>query len=617
MVGSALALVAALTSPHASAASAWRNVEQTFTRVALPPGGDLKAASSGTRAWRVRFVGNTLEVSPQPLNEDAVPFSPDIDTASMGSYSTRPLEALRTKHGWFLAYYHGEFGGALWQFSADGSVGSRLLGQPTYDLVAYKDEVLAATGSAAPFFFSPLRIHRFAFRNGAWMETGHTDFHDNIAALTNVGGRLFGMVFLRDRSLALGALDLSGHVRFLWNSGSALYVSNIAVAANGDMALGAHGYVVRLHRRGNVYDATWYAPRDCVRYSASSTDAYYARCVGARGVAAYEHHATMPAYRFAATSSNGEWLAVLGGLRLLHFVDRHWIEHDLPAVAHAFVRRVEDVHGSPLIQLVDSLWVGNPAGWARIGPPGACGGVLVVASTMNWCLADGPTQTTVTGISIKGSVVTATIAGQSQVFAPGLAGDLWIAEAKTNILDRIDSAGTLQHFQLASPATNISHGDDAVWFSESDRHHYGLIDATNAVRELTYASNDSIQHIAGARQGAWLIETFPGNRTFVRHLNAVGSVNGPYVADVRGYTVTDDGAIWAQSDNWPTIVRTSEDGASVNSFRLPCEDIRGRLVHGPRNSVWFLSNEPRCSAFITSDAIQQRDLPSIDITTYK
>ncbi|HET9394409.1 MAG TPA: hypothetical protein VFO29_12910, partial [Candidatus Rubrimentiphilum sp.] len=319
------AVIFAAIVAQPAAAATWTPLERGFVRIPPPSISDLNASRFGSRSWRVRFKGDNLEVADARPTPSALPFAPQIDTATMGYYGTQPTSSLHFKDVWFLSYYHGEFGGALWQFSADGSVGRMLLGGPTDDLLPFGNEVLAATGSASPWFLKPLRIHRFALSGGLWQEVGHTDFDHNITTLTNLGGQLYGIVGM-DFAATLSKLDLSGNLYPLWRFNRNLEITNLGMSRHSDYALGAVGYIVRLHAIGNGLGATWYAPRDCTHYTPSINDmgAVDARCVGAAGTRPFERRRFAPA-SYAWTSEDGNWMLLNGGRRLLHFVGRDWI----------------------------------------------------------------------------------------------------------------------------------------------------------------------------------------------------------------------------------------------------------------------------------------------------
>jgi hypothetical protein len=91
-----------------------------------------------------------------------------------------------------------------------------------------------------------------------------------------------------------------------------------------------------------------------------------------------------------------------------------------------------------------------------------------------------------------------------------------------------------------------------------------------------------------------------------------GKTTGAWVAGVRTSIVTRDGTLWAESDEWPTIARMTEDG-KMTRYALPCADKRLSLVPGPQNGIWFRSPEPNCSGYIDAAAITLREFPYVEI----
>ncbi|MDQ2866600.1 MAG: hypothetical protein M3R51_10270 [Candidatus Eremiobacteraeota bacterium] len=296
-------------------------VRPAFVPAPAPSQEDLNAAASGTRPWYVRFKGETLVVSQSTPAPVSLPFSPLIDTATMGTYGTQPSETLHVDKSWLTAYYHGEFGGSLWAFNEDGSVGRRLLNTPAYGLTRYGDEVLVETGSSAPFFFKPLRIHRFVSANGRWEEVGHVDFKNDIVDLTLVGRTLYGLA-VYDTEPALVAIDFSGNMRALFRLPRDIFVNSIARSPAGDFAIGARGYVIRLHHEVRGYAAAWLAPSDCVRYSPDEPMGVGARCIGIAGVVPYERTLLAPMPN-ARSSSDGNWL-LSPPSTIVHFDGTKW-----------------------------------------------------------------------------------------------------------------------------------------------------------------------------------------------------------------------------------------------------------------------------------------------------
>lgn len=611
-----LALAATLAS-GGERPSEWQPLTRGFAHIAAPLPDDLSASRFGTRVFVVRFRGSALEISRQGAHP-VVPFQPVVETATMGNYGSQPSQALHVGETWFLAYYHGEFGGALWQFNADGSVGRRLLTAPTDDLIRYGDEVLAATGSAAPFFFKPLRIYRFALENGTWAKVGHVDFPNNLFGLTDIGGHLFAFEQNDRNQVQLVRIDLSGNVAPLWDALHDLSPVSIAMARNGDMAIGARGYVIWLRHRGNGFVADWYAPHDCARYTASA-NGIAARCIGAAGSKPYVHTVAESPSNIIA-SRDGMWMLTspVGGL--LHFANGRWGPTMLPE-PNTYYWGVDVVGGTPFLGAAGELWALRAGHWAQVGPRVECSSHFSIKANTAWCLLSQPKNSRVVGIRLDGRTVTAVVSGaQPQFVAAGMAGDAWFTMPTLSSIGHVAADGAVSDIPLRSPAAWISDTGDDIWFSETDKRHFGFIDSQSRVHELSRNVAYGVANVVnvyGGGDGAWLLESIPNvgeSLTFLH--DDVSEQALRVVQHVKAFVVTRRGTLFALSDRWPTVMRLSRSG-ELSRYRLPCPDPYLRLLPAPNDGLWVWSKDPRCSALIANGAIRTQGLPSVETVEYK
>lgn len=578
-----------------------------LVRIPAPPASDLNAARFGSRTWPAQRT-------------PSIPFRPDVETFTMGSYGTMPSQALHIGNAWFLAYFHGEFGGALWQFNADGSVGKQLLAAPTYDLVRFGDEVLAATGFEGLLFRKPLRIHRFAKRDGAWREIRHAGFPYNLADLTAIDGRLYAMAVMHQGRQTLAEVSLSGTIRPLWETSADLDVTNIAAAPGGGFTIGARGYVVQLLRSGNTFAAQWYAPRDCVRYTHPGNP-FDARCIGAPGSESYVRTVMQPATGIAAVSQDGTWMFAQRGPHLLHFAGGRWNEVALPEKQFS-IWTVGEFGGAPVLGTSERFFKRSDGTWKQIGPALQCSSPARIGANVAWCAGSSDGNWRVSAIRPDGSSFSADLGlhlppAQMPMLAAGPSGDAWFSIPNAASLGRVNAQGIVSRIALSAPAAIVQAGRDKVWFTESDARHYGFVDAQAKVHEFSRLEGFPVRGILPATHGAWLEETFAGGRPFFRHVRAGGTLdNGVYLPDASGGVVTSDGALYALGTKWPAILRLTEDGA-LSRYRLPCADGFTRLSPAPNDGVWFVSNDPGCSGIIEKGEIHVRNLPLVQVTEYK
>jgi len=226
----------------------------------------------------------------------------------------------------------------------------------------------------------------------------------------------------------------------------------------------------------------------------------------------------------------------------------------------------------------------------------------------------------ITGYRIDGGksdYIEATTA-KPQFIHPGLSNDAWLTEDGRPFIAHATQSETLQEIPLKSPVQSLSTGEREVWFTETDLSHYGFIDRAGTVHEMAWTGDPGGQVLSvnAARSGAWLRQSFSNSRVILRHIGETGVGDHLYVTNVGASIVAPDGAVWAQSANWPTIIRLSEDGA-MTRYLLPCSDQQLRLLHAPNNGIWLLSQEPHCSGLIDRNAIHVRDLPLIEQTDYQ
>jgi len=229
-------------------------------------------------------------------------------------------------------------------------------------------------------------------------------------------------------------------------------------------------------------------------------------------------------------------------------------------------------------------------------------------------------RTWITGYRINGgkpiTIEAATV--KPQFIYPGLANDAWLTEEGRPFIAHATESGALQEIPLKSAVQSISTGEREVWFTETDLSHYGFIDSAGTVHEMAWTGDPggSVLSIQATRAGAWLRQSFSKSRMVLRHVGETGAGDHLYVTNVGTSIVAPDGAVWAQSTNWPAVIRLSENG-TMTRYLLPCIQQWLRLLHAPNNGVWFLSQEPHCSGVIDINAIRVRDLPLAEQTDYQ
>lgn len=494
-------------------------------------------------------------------------------------------------------------------------MGHRLLGVPTYGLLHYGDQVLAESGARSPFFSPPWRIHGFALRNGSWQEVGHTDFPVNVVRLTNLRRKFYG-VAVGYQASSIVTLNLAGQMQRLWTLKGDLSVRNIAVSPRGDVAIGAYGYVIRLRSGAGKYSSEWYAPRDCVSYANTEDGGSNARCVGSAGTPSYERHYRAPPLRFV-NSSDGNWILPCCISEALHLVDGRWITtNDVPPVQYPYFESIEPAGNDLFVYDARGTWVRRLGVWLQMGGERDCGPVPSVAQTIAWCFVSSPTSAAIAGFRANGTSFHVAV-GPADALSAGVADDAWFSVPDKPILGHVLASGEFHLLPLRSPVGSLSRSSRSMWFTEKDQLHYGYVDEKEKVHEFSAVPGSPVISIRGARDGAWVEESFLNRRLIVRHAGETQyGIDRQYVDDIRSLLVAPDGDVWAQSMNAQTIERVSEDG-DYRRYRIPCFDPSLRLLHAPKNGVWFISNYSHCSGLIDNTGIHVRSLPLVDYVDYK
>jgi len=611
----AFALLSAAATSGVASADRWSPIEKALVQIPAPSAEDLHAARFGTRAWRVRFEGDRLLITPAAERRPSLPFAPLIDTAGLGYRGSQPTQALRVGNDWFLAYYYGEFGGALWEFDSKGTAGKRLLSEATYGLVRYGDEILAETQDNS-MMVRNVRIHRFALRRGIWQEIGGAKFPHNVTTLTLLGSELYAAI--KGYPVAIfSKVDLAGREQQLWRFDRDLEVSSIAQSKNGQFALGATGYVVRLRRTSHGLRAAWYAPRDCVSYSnVAEMDGGFAHCVGLHGTMDYEKHSFVPV-RNPLVSRNGNWIVSQYSLpQLLHFTGAAWLPAALPALSSGeFPNQIDEIGSQLILRTTKHSWLRRNGQWRSVRNDSGCPQWMALTLFGEWGLecADTPR---VLRIGFDGKEYSSRAPhGDPEIIAAGLFDDAWFSEKGASFIGHVDAGQPLREIQTSSPITSISRGGDKVWFTESDKSHYGYIDASNSMHELKEPSQYvDVLGISGTPDGTWIRDSLAG-RMILYYIDGVSRTTN-YVADIRYETVSPDGSVWALSSNWLTVVHATENG-EMTRYRLPCLDAHALFFPAPNNGIWVQSYEPHCNALIDATGIHVRDLPLIERIDYQ
>ncbi|MDQ2866599.1 MAG: hypothetical protein M3R51_10265 [Candidatus Eremiobacteraeota bacterium] len=264
----------------------------------------------------------------------------------------------------------------------------------------------------------------------------------------------------------------------------------------------------------------------------------------------------------------------------------------------------------------DAIWRRHGAQWDRIvNVQGTCGHVLAISSTSVWCVANGPGSMMISRASFGGSLTPIETSHSTQGgVSEGFADDAWLGENDAFIV-HVTASGITEKIPVSSPINGLSRGPQAMWFGERDGSHYGFIDRENNVHE--FAATQRLTSVRAGRDGAWLTQPFRDSWQAVRHADVNGTeAIGSYVAGMRESLVAADGSLWAQSDDWPTLIHLTEAGRATR-YRFPCPGGPLNLLQAPSIGMWFLSADRHCSGIADETGIYVRELPLVRDTEYK
>ncbi|MBS2028634.1 MAG: hypothetical protein JST54_12080 [Deltaproteobacteria bacterium] len=245
--------------------------------LSAPPAGDqLTCAGYSEREWKVAWTDGGVRITPddgQQSRSDSEPF-PIKGTAEEGLAGERHV--LGVQDGYLIGFDAGEFGGALWWASKDGSRRERLRtpGETTYDvenvhgMASMGDDVLVIQGLAhlsinvGKAVLVSTTGHRIRFLADLNAEPLFVFREDDRSAIVLTNRRLI-------RLHPSGAIEVLAQLEVL---DSALYPNSMVRSPSGVFWVGMRHLVLRLAPRGSGYESTWFAPKDCANWKVRGTD---------------------------------------------------------------------------------------------------------------------------------------------------------------------------------------------------------------------------------------------------------------------------------------------------------------------------------------------------------
>jgi hypothetical protein len=220
----------------------------------------LGCAAFSEREWQVASEGDRLKISAyrRGFVEDPLPFDIEPGKAAEGLAGDR--HAKRVNDGWLVGFDAGEFGGALWWFSADGGARKRLASENVAALADSPKGVLALVGLA----------HMGSDRGRVLLVGEGPDGDRPLETIADLGSA--PTAFAQESADSLVVVT---HKRFLRVKSSGEvepllapevhfpYANSLALSKSGVIHVGMRHFVLRLSPSNEGYRAEWFVPSDC------------------------------------------------------------------------------------------------------------------------------------------------------------------------------------------------------------------------------------------------------------------------------------------------------------------------------------------------------------------
>lgn len=222
----------------------------------------LQCANHSRREWKVSLKNDGIEISPFSEGiEESLPFKIQPKNAIAGLAGDRRVK--RVSDGWLVGFNAGEFGGALWWFSADGLKRKKLADD---NVVGFADSSL---GVLVLVGLAHMRID-----DGKVLSVGEGN---EGARKVNVLADLKGApcTFAIESPNSILVLTTDRLVRVLTNGMmeellstkyALLYPNSMTLSKSGAIHVGMRHFVTRLTPMNGGYKEEWFVTVDCQRF---------------------------------------------------------------------------------------------------------------------------------------------------------------------------------------------------------------------------------------------------------------------------------------------------------------------------------------------------------------
>lgn len=207
----------------------------------------------GKAGPEVKWRGHKPQDDPLPF--DPPPIKPGSSKEGLGGRRT----SAKVNDGWIVGFDAGEFGGALWWFSPDGTKRTKVMDANVLRLIPTKAGLLAIEGIAHGGTDEGKVIRLVQDRNGRWQGEVFADLgHAPQVVVKDVDGSLVVATtnqLLRIIPSSKKVVVMIDHV--FWDL---LYPNSMVIAPSGAIFVGMRHGVARLKKQGTSYKVEWLLP---------------------------------------------------------------------------------------------------------------------------------------------------------------------------------------------------------------------------------------------------------------------------------------------------------------------------------------------------------------------
>jgi hypothetical protein len=231
-----------------------------------PPATDsdaLRCANYSMREWKVALSGETLQIQLDKLRDHQDPLPPQLKSRKIMVDTKGERHVIAVNDGWLVGLDFGEFGGALWWFSSDGTRSRKIAEENVVGFANSAQGVLVLGGLA-----------HLGFDSGkVWQVRDGEAGEKKLELVADLGST--PRTFLMPSSDSLLILTTRGLVRLKTNGElqtlftthyQSLYPTSMTLSPSGVIYVGMRHFVTRLTPTGNSYREEWFVSASCSKF---------------------------------------------------------------------------------------------------------------------------------------------------------------------------------------------------------------------------------------------------------------------------------------------------------------------------------------------------------------